>query len=176
MLQPLAGRVKWEITSEGIRIVIPSRFDIGPLGDTLLVACVPVLAVDVITKIDKQWRGWGWPEMTLLLVAVAVLRIGAILVDRTVLTVNSAWLTIRRGPFGIHWKKTTFAVRRLSNLCAVPSKSDWTGKKLRGRATVQVDDGENTLELAKQLAPAEAEALIDRLREVHGFSGELAAE
>lgn len=173
MLEPLAGRLKSEHTAEGVRIVIPSRFDIGPLGDTILIACIPVLAVNVVAKLDKSWTGWRWEESTLFLLAVAALRLVTIAADKTVLTLNPAWLTIRRGPFGFHWKKSSFATRRLHNLRTVPSTSDWTGKKLRARETVQFDEDDDTRDVAKQLTATEAAALIKVMLETYDFADEL---
>jgi hypothetical protein len=172
MLEPLAGRLKWEHTAEGIRIVVPSRFDIGPLGDTILIACIPVLVIDVVAKMDKDWKGWGWAQLTLALLAVAVLRIITLFADQTVLTVNPAWLTARRGPFGLNWKKSSFATRRLHNLRSVPSTSDWTGIKLQGRETVQFDEDDETCDLVKQLTAREASALIEKMLEIHPFQHE----
>jgi hypothetical protein len=169
MLQPLAGRLKWESTAEGIRIVVPSRFDIGPLGDTILIACIPVLVIDVVAKMDKDWKGWSWEQLTLALLAVAVLRLVTLFVDQTVLILNPAWLTMRRGPFGLNWKKTSFAMRRLHELRSVPSTSDWTGIQLRGRETVQFDKDDVTFDLVKQLAPREAAALMEKMLEIHPF-------
>jgi hypothetical protein len=176
MLEPLAGRLKSEHTSEGIRIVIPSRFDIGPLGDTLLIACVPVIAVDVVAKLDKQWNGWRWGEMSLFLLAVVVLRLVTIMADKTVLTLNPAWLTIRRGPFGLHWKKSSFATRRLHNLRSVPSTSDWTGKKVRGRQTVQFDEEGYARDVARQLTIAESVALIEAMLDAYNFADDVDAD
>jgi hypothetical protein len=176
MLEPLAGRLKSEHTAEGIRIVIPSRFDIGPLGDTILIACIPVLAIDVVAKLDKNWTGWRWEETSLFLLAVAGLRLVTIVVDKTIVTLNPAWLTIRRGPFGLHWKKSSFATRRLHNLRAVPSTSDWTGKKIRARETVQFDEDGYPRDVAKQLSAAEAAALIEAMLETYNFADELEPE
>ncbi len=169
MLGPLAGRLRWERTGEGIRVIIPSRFDIGPLGDTILIAAIPVLVVDVVARMDKDWRGWGWEQLTLALLAVAVLRLITLFADQTVLTLNPAWMTFRRGPFGLNWKKSSFATRRLHNLRSVPSTSDWTGIKLQGRETVQFDEGDDTCDLVKQLSRGEAAALIEKMLEVHPF-------
>jgi hypothetical protein len=170
MLEPLAGRLKSERTPEGTRIVIPSRFDVGPLGDTILIACVPVLAVDFVAKFDKQWTGWRWEELSLFLLAVAGLRLMTILSDKTVLTLNPAWVTIRRGPFGLHWKKLNFATRRLHNLRVVSSTSDWTGKKLRDRRTVQFDEDGSPRDVARQLTAAEASALIEAIVKAAGLA------
>jgi hypothetical protein len=176
MLEPLAGRIKFEQTSEGIRIVIPSRFDIGPLGDTMLIACIPVIAVDVVAKLDKNWTGWGWEQLSLLLLLVVALRLVMILADRTVLTLNPAWLTIRRGPFGLHWKKSSFAMRRLRNLRSVPSTSDWSGKRLSGRQTVQFDEEETPRDVARQLTAAESVALIEAMLQAYNFADDVEAE
>ncbi|MGB6688680.1 MAG: hypothetical protein WBE76_12645 [Terracidiphilus sp.] len=175
MLEPLAGRLKSERTSDGIRIVIPSRFDVGPLGDTVLIACIPVLAVDVVAKVDKSWTGWRWEELSLFLLVIAALRLAMIVADKTVLTLNPAWLTIRRGPFGLHWKKSSLATRRLHNLRSVPSTSDWTGKKVRGRETVQFDEDGYSRDVAKQLTSAEAAALIEAMLETYNFADDLEA-
>jgi hypothetical protein len=169
MFQPLAGRLKWERTAEGICIVVPTRFDIGPLGDTILIACIPVLVIDVVAKMDKDWKGWGWVQLTLALLVVAALRVITLFFDRTVLTLNPAWLTTRRGPFGLNWKKSSFAVRRLHNLRTVLSTSDWTGIKLRGRETVQFDKDDDTFDLVKQLTHSEAAALTEKMLEIHSF-------
>ncbi len=169
MLEPLAGRLKWEHTAEGIRVIVPSRFEIGPLGDTILIACIPVLVVDVVAKMDKDWRGWSWEQLTLALLLVAVLRLITLFADRTVLTLNPAWLTARRGPFGLNWKKSSFATRRLHNLRTVPSTSDWTGIKLQGRETVQFDEDNHTCDLVKQLTHGEAAVLIEKMLEIHSF-------
>jgi hypothetical protein len=176
MLEPLAGRLRSERTPEGIRIVIPSRFDIGPLGDILLIACVPVLAVDVVAKLDKSWTGWGWAEASLFLLAVAALRLVTIVADRTVVNLNPAWLTIRRGPFGLHWKKSSFATRRLRNLHAVASTSDWTGRKLRGRQTVRFEEDGYPCDVAKQLSATEASALIELMLKTYDFAEEAEPE
>lgn len=172
MLEPLAGRLKWERTSEGIRILVPSRFDIGPLGDTILIACIPVLFVDFVAKMDKDWKGWGWEQLTVALVALALIRAITLLADRTEIRLNPAWLTTRRGPFGLNWKKSSFAVRRLHHLRSVPSRSDWTGIELRGRQTVQFDEDDNTQDLVKQLTANEAAALIEKILEIHPFRQE----
>jgi hypothetical protein len=171
MLEPLAGRLKWERLGVAIRVVIPDRFDIGPLGDIMLVAIIPVLVIDVVSKADPHWSGWSWEKISLAFLGFIILAVLLMLTRRTAVLLTPLKMTIQRGPFGVNWRwrKITHATRNLYSLRAVPSISDWTGKKMRGRRTIQYDEDFSTRDLAKQLTETEAARLIEVMREVHPF-------
>ncbi|MGA3370408.1 MAG: hypothetical protein ABSC48_01470 [Terracidiphilus sp.] len=171
MLETLAGRLKWERTGDGIRVVIPVRVDWFSAMTGISLWMLPYSTLWVVTQfIHLSTR------TSLALSSIAVW-IGACLVIlwytmiftiKHVLTLNPAEMTIQMRFFGIRVRQRTIATSRFHNLRYAASEyGDWAS--LNSMRRIEIDRDSKTRKFAFGITEKEADALIEKMMEVYNF-------
>jgi hypothetical protein len=171
MLETLAGRLKWERTSDGIRVVIPVRVPWLLTLSGIFLFTFPSSTVDVFSK----HRGFTGPvsfiQFWILLgsgICLGVLWFTMIFTIKQVLTLNPAEMTIQVRTLGIGVRKRTVATNRLHYLRFEPSEYG-DSASFNNMSRIQIDRDGKTRNFAFGITEQEADALIEKMMEVYKF-------
>src|ERR1035441_8720219 len=125
MLETLAGRLKWERTGDGIRVVIPVRIPWPSALSGIWLFMLPHFTVELFGKsgvitgpasLAPKWIG----------LCLLVSWFTMIFTIKQVLILNPAEMGFQTFTFGIGVKKSTYATSRLKCLRFIPSEyGDW---------------------------------------------------
>lgn len=181
MLEKLAGRLTWERTPHGIRVVIPSRR--GPMAGLL----GPLLGICLVGAWFLFWSRMEKPaeDTTRLILILHWIRIGACagavcallnwllwaFTARTVLTVDPTEARIERGFAGLAWHTRSFATCGIGNLKYIPAPPVWSSTKDADPtgSEIQFQADHRTHSFAAGITETEAAALIARMSEIYLF-------
>lgn len=167
MLEPLAGRLKWERIGHGIRVVIPVRF---PLLDALTGISLLTLPVSTIFLFGKHQSLTGLSRFIPIGIGF-VLCVGwfvLVFTIKHVLTLNPAEMTVQTRTFGIGVRSRTYATSRLQNLRFVASEyGDWIS--IGDMSRIEIDRDFKTRKLAFGISEREADALIEKMTAIYDF-------
>ena len=123
MFQTLSGRVNWERTEDGIRVIVPSRFSWWFLFPGLAVLTFPHFTYEVFWK-SRQAAAMGprsfIPEWIGL--ALFVFWIGLFRTHKCVLTLTSAEMRVEKRALGLRLRTGISATSQLSDLRFIPSQ------------------------------------------------------
>ncbi|MGA3345529.1 MAG: hypothetical protein ABSC76_11735 [Terracidiphilus sp.] len=175
MLERLAGRLKWERTSDGIRVVIPERFNWIALGKGLWEPCfymlIFFLVEPVIRSPHEAGLGWnGWLAMCAMFFALWFL--GSLFPEKIILTLNRSMMIIQRRSFGIKRSTSKYSTDSLNNLRFVSASNREEIRNEYRQSEIQIDQGLKTHPFAEGIAETEARALIEKMMEVYNFPKE----
>jgi hypothetical protein len=167
MLETLAGRLKWEQTGDGIRVVIPVRMPLLTALSGIWLFMLPHFTVEVFDKlrgfIDPRSFAPVWIGLCLV-----VLWFTMIFTTQQILTLNPGEIVIQVRIFGIGVKKRAFATSRLQCLRFVPSEyGDLIS--MNDMSRIQIDRDFKTRNFAFGITEQEADTLIQKMMEVYKF-------
>lgn len=169
MLETLAGRLKWQRTTDGIRVLLPKRFPWEALPGLIAGMFIPVWVDDIIRKSPIRGTGLtlGTILWTSLCIAAGVLALH--LASRTILTLSPDELSRAVCIFGRQIRRRTRRNDQLHGLRKNLLVSEWTGKDMVNKTVVEINRGGFDHTLAYGLTDMEADALITRMMEVYPF-------
>jgi hypothetical protein len=178
MLEPLAGRLKWERTADGIRVVIPARLDRPIARNLLFMAFAMVCGILAVDYSDFLISSFGAgahskPHLFEDVCCVCVgLFIGAVpprIFGRTVLSLTPVRLTIDWRP-RVWWpEKRQFSTDVLHNLRFASKSGGFRVTNESGQNEMQLDEDRKTRSFALGISQDEASALIAKMMEVYPF-------
>ncbi len=173
-METLAGRMNWERTKDGVRIVLPFRLSLVHYSLMLWSLYLPLTAFNLLDN----------PQCP------ALIRGSRLLLGLSVCVFLGTWflaLYVRRAieitPHNLRiagWllsrvlKEQSFATQRLYDLRINQMVSELTGKDVPNRNTVEINRGASEVTLARGLTDEEADALCTKLMEVYRFPAGLA--
>jgi hypothetical protein len=171
MLETLAGRLKWERTCDGIRVVIPVRFSWIAIGKGIWEPCVFLLLMSLVDpflysphKVPLTWEGRLLIYLTILLLWSALVSTG-----KTILTLNPSMLIIQRRPPRFKRRTNRYSTGGLNDLRFVASSNREEIRNGWNQSEIQFDQDLKTQNLAEGITEPEARALIDRMMAVYKF-------
>jgi hypothetical protein len=171
MLETLEGRLKWERTGDGIRVVIPVRMGWLPAMSGISLWILPAFAVWGIEYFIHLSRPVSvvLNEISLCSgVCLVILWFAMIFTLEQVLTLNPAEVTFQARALGIGIRKRSVATSRLSNLRFVHSEyGDLVSMDSMSR--IEIDRDFKTRKFAFGITEGEAETLIEKMLEVYRF-------
>jgi hypothetical protein len=175
VLETLAGRLKWERTDNGIRVLLPRRFPWEALPGVVLAIFTPVFVDDIIRKSPISGTGLSLGEILWsgLCIAAAILAIH--LSARTLLILTPNQLSWAVHILGRHVIKRTCRNDQLHGLRQNLLVSEWTGKDKVNQNVVEINRDGFYRTLASRLTDLEADALIAKIMEVYPFPQRSAA-
>jgi len=166
MFEPLAGRLKWERTEDGIRVETPEPASFAEIVGIAGAAGLPFIVYDLLRVFVGPARGWVLAMVGAagLLLAISI---GMELAGRKRLMIlTSASLTVtildRCG------KSRTQPTYSVWNLRSNPYVS-LMGKEYPEQIQVEIDSTSGTWTIGSRLTEAEAAALISKMMEVYTF-------
>jgi hypothetical protein len=167
MLEKLAGRLKWERTGDGIRVLIPAWAPWLVTFNGVWLYMVPLTTVQAFDKLrgitGSESSAPAWIGLLLCVTWFTM-----IFTARQVLTLNPAEMTIQVRLFGIGVRERTRATSRLRNLRFVPSGfGDFASMNAMSR--IEIDRDFKTRKFAFGITEGEAETLIEKMMEVYKF-------
>ncbi|MFZ1086420.1 MAG: hypothetical protein WAN35_15770 [Terracidiphilus sp.] len=170
MLETLAGRLKWERTGTGIRVEIPARFYWSTLLGVpwLVLWWFPWRLTMIEVFIDHKggaflqfwlagWTAGGCFVATFILWS---------LTGRSTVVLDPCQLELTRNIFVLPFSHRIFSTSDLNNLRFVPSQ--WKSRSYQP-SKINFEAGNKTHSFASGIRESEANALIDRMQEVHEF-------
>jgi hypothetical protein len=168
MLETLAGRLKWDKTERGIRLVIPARFNgrrvIYKLMSDLWLPMI-VYAVSWYYLSSEARRG-----IILGLASGTVIAFfGFMLTGRTVLLLEPSRLTIEFRSFWVKRKTSKYLTTRLENLRFVAASNREEIRNEYRQSEMQIDEDLKTHPFAEGITEPEALALIGKMMGVYSF-------
>lgn len=168
MLETLAGRIKWEKTEEGIRVVIPARFSSRKfLRDFFLEIWVPAVLYAMcwhfMASRDRWAMALGWVPVSVIGVFLLMLT------ARTVLLLDPSLLTIEFRSFWRMRSKSKFPTKRLDSLRFVDASNREEIRNNYRQSEMQIDEDLRTHPFAEGITEPEALALIGKMMEVYSF-------
>ena len=178
MLRKLAGRLTWEPTDGGIRVVIPARRDLKPIGATILMLSWITLAWFATGNASAESNLLAFIWICLAAGAVALcVAVGWLmwsLTGRTELKLDPMGLNIRRRIAGVLSGTDSFPTQDVYDLRYIPPAYIWafrtdTDPKTSG---IQFCKAGKTYIIVRGITEREACALIDRMMEIHPFPKE----
>ncbi len=167
MLEKLAGRLKWERTGNGIRVVIPVRFPFMAVLSGMGVISLPFCVVSIFDKLGGVTG--PLPVATIWVgLILGVMQMMIFFTTKHVLTLSPAETTVQSRVLGIGVRKHTFATSRQRNLRFVPSEyGDWLFMSDVSR--VEIDRDSKARKFAFGITEQEADALIEKMTAVYNF-------
>jgi hypothetical protein len=175
MLEKLAGRLKWERTGLGIRVVIPSRRDWWIIPAALFATAIA--GIDWISLLSVFSDGGLPPRVW---ICVAIITAGGCvfacyllwgLSGRTIVAMDPFELKLERRVIGIEWDTRKFATYDVKNLRYIPPAEFWAFRTDTDPNTskIQFQSKGKTIRFARGITEREACALFDRIMEVYKF-------
>jgi hypothetical protein len=175
MLEKLAGRLTWERTGDGIRVVIPAQ-----LGWVVAFLCVWLVGWSIggwnvlnntlesanPPLFDMVWLvGWLLGEVTVIAIIIWSLS------GRSTLVLDKCSLEITRRVVGIRLDTRVFRTANVRNLRYIPATT--SGKSSR-QSQIRFEADDKSCGFASGITDNEAFALIDKMLEVYPFPKERA--
>ena len=178
MLEKLAGRLRWERTGQGIRIVIPARQDwwIVPLA----------IFLTAIAWVD--WTDWFFlhnslPDSSFSKLAWLGIATSAVLAcifvcwflwgmtGKTILAMDPFELKLERRVIGIEWDIRKFSTYDVKNLRYIPPAYIWAFRTDTDPTTskIQFQAKSKTIRFARGITEREACLLFDKMDETYKF-------
>lgn len=183
-LETLAGRLKWESTADGIRVVIPARLNWESFRRSLVQACVLGSIFVAIDYCCARWphttttapSGYWWHD--LLCVGIGVVIGGMIprLFGRTLVTVSPSNLTIQWKSRIWRSKKEVYSTGDVHSLRFVEKPGKHTIQNELGQSEIQFREDYRPLYFGTGVTSDEAQALIALMMKVYPFRGVTATE
>jgi hypothetical protein len=168
MLETLAGRLKWEKTEQGIRVVIPARYSPKRILHKLLVEIwLPAIIYGVLWCFLTKGAKWGGPLGWASGAVIAFFIL--MLTGRTVLFLDESKLTIEFRSFWIRRSTSRYSTARLSNLHFVAASNREEIRNEYRQSEMQIDEDLKTHPFAEGITEPEALALTAKMREVCSF-------
>jgi hypothetical protein len=171
MLEILAGRLKWERTGDGIRVVIPTRFNWLVTRDKLFYAFITMLGFCVtfivLSIVDGKPVQWG----IILCFALGYLSsvIVLMLTDRTIMSLNKNMMTIQYRSCGIVRRKKKYLTELVYDLRFADSSHRAKIRNVYRQNEIQFGEEYVTQSFAFGITEQEADALIEKMMEVYKF-------
>jgi hypothetical protein len=174
MLNKLAGRLKWERTDDGIRVVIPVRTPwlLALLGTWFYT--LPSFAAEIFGR-TRDINHHGSFAQEWIGLCIVVVWFTMIFTAKHVLILNSAEMTIQVRLFGIGMRSRTVATSRFHNLRYTASELG-AYVNVNEMSRIQIDRDSKTRNFAFGIKKQEADALIGKMMEVYSFPRDLAFE
>lgn len=170
MLEKLAGRLKWERTGDGIRVVIPVRVPLLSTLSGISLVYAPLFTLQVFDKL----RGVAVPASFVPLwigLFLSVIWFTMMFTMKQILTLSPAQMGFQTRTMGIGVRKGTRATSGLRNLRFVPSEyGNWTF--MNDMSRIEIDRDCKTRKFAFGITEQEADALIEKMMEVYSFPKE----
>jgi hypothetical protein len=168
MLETLAGRLKWEQTEQGIRLVIPARFNGKRILYRLMSELwVPMIIYAVSWYFLSSEARWGIFLGLAFGTVIAIFRL--MLTGRAVLLLEPSRLTIEFRSFWIKRSTSKYLTARLENLRFVDASSREEIRNEYRQSEMQIDEDLKTHPFAEGITESEALALIGKMMEVYSF-------
>lgn len=179
MLEPLAGRLKWERTGDGIRVVIPARLDGYAIRHILLrdgifiVVYYLLMSLFDILKHGYSAQHYSFQVWFAEFLACAIVLFGFCLLlwltNRTIVTLTSQMMIIEWRYAGFHKKTRKYLTKRLYAFrCECPGPGKYIVNEI-GQSEIQFEEDLRTQSFAPGITDDEASALIARMNEVYRF-------
>ena len=173
MLEQLAGRLKWERTGLGIRVIVPARLNWlsirVALWLLLLPVCLEYLARLFLSSVHRALAPATFDVSSRIGFCAAALWLSWAFLGRTILTLTPAGMTVEWSYLGIVLHSRAFDPASLHDLRYLPAKWRWFKDMLYAPSKIQLDEGSHTRTIARGVTEPEARALIDRMMEVYNF-------
>jgi hypothetical protein len=169
MLETLAGRLKWERTPEGIRVQLPFRFRWESLPPIIAAFFISLWIDDIIQK--SPIKGTG-PSLGTILgtgLCIAAMLPTLQLAKKVFIILTPTEVSKAISFFGKQFRKCSRQNNRLYDLRSNLLVSEWSGKDIDNRNSVEINQGSRDVTLASWLTDIEAEALITKMREIYPF-------
>ena len=167
MFEMLVGKLRWERTTDGIRVVIPSRFSWWILFSSGLgLLTLPHFTYDVFLKggrtVAMGPRSFipEWVGLALFAFWIALFR-----THKSVLTLTPAEMRVEKRALGLGLRTTISAVSQLSDLRFVPSEY---GLSVEDQSRVQFRTDNATRSFGVGIGE-EADTLIAKMMQVYPF-------
>jgi hypothetical protein len=171
MLVTLAGRLKWERTGNGIRVVIPVRMPLLAALSGIVLFTLPIHMVNVFSKHTGITGPAAFVQFWVILGVgffLGVLWFTMIFTIQHELTLNPTEMTIQTRTLGIGVRKRTVATSRLHCLRFEPSGYGDL-MSINNMSRIQIDRDCKTRNLAFGITEQEADTLIEKMMEVYKF-------
>jgi hypothetical protein len=191
MLEPLAGRLKWERTDGGIRIVIPARQSWGAIRrllDDLWVAILAYLGIVAIAGCVAYFRGLSAASflksdgVTSLFLASLGYCAGLVLVrmiprlfGETIVTLTPAQIMIVWNIRIRHWTQTAPTVN-LQSIDFIERSGKMPIQNKIGQNEIQLRGTNSILSFGEGVTREEASALIAKMMEFDPYLRHLPTE
>lgn len=191
MLETLVGRLKWERTCDGIRVVIPARMSWGAIRNTLEdlgVYIATFLGLFLIVGCIAWFRGLGFRSYlnseavyslglcslgccTGLILARMIPRVfGETVVNMTPVQLTIEWkMRLRRS-------KDVYPTATLHSLRFIEHSGEISVQNKLGQNEIQFGHAHWTSHFGAGVTREEAEALITKMNQVYPFSSSSANE
>jgi len=171
MLETLAGRLKWERTTDGIRVVVPSHFNgwIYLTGIGLLT--FPQFTYELFGRLTAA-TGQRLLIPGLIGLVLFALWITFLRTHEIALTVSPNEMAVELWAFGIKLKTRKAATSRLTGLRFVPAEY---GIGIDDMNRIQFRKDQKRRNLGHGITEEEADALIAKMMEVYPFPERVAA-
>jgi len=191
MLEPLVGRLRWERTDGGIRIVIPARLSWGAIRRLLDDLWIPVLGyfgIFAIAGCVAYLRGLSaafflrsegvasllWISLGYC-AGLVVVRIVPLLFGETIVKLSPAQITIVRNSRIRHWKQIA-PTGNLHRMRFVEQSGQIPIQNEIGQNEIQFREANSTRFFGAGVTREEASALIAKMMEVYPFPTHLPTE
>jgi hypothetical protein len=175
MLETLAGRLKWERTSDGIRVVIPARFSWSTMRKHLWEPCFYSLIFFLVEPFlrSPHEAGLGWKERLAMCAMIFVLWfVASLFPGKIILTLNPSTMIIQRRSFGLKRSTCTYLNERLNALRFVARTNREEIRNEYRQSEMQIDQGLKTHPFAEGITEPESRVLIEKMMEVYDFPKE----
>jgi hypothetical protein len=168
-MEKLNGRVRWKCVVGGVRIEIPMRFNWAALPVLISAFFVPFFVDDIVRK--SPLHGRGLDLLQLLAASLIMMAISTVpaLGSKRVVHLTREHLRFGTEALGRKLRHRTFSTNLLYDIRSNPVVSEWTGKDLQNRLSVEIGYGQRYQTLASGLTDDEAKALIAKMTEVVTF-------
>jgi hypothetical protein len=171
MRENLAGRLTWEPTGDGIRVVIPVRVPWLLAFSGIILFTLPINILKIFSGYSVITVPVSFVQFWIVLgigLCLGILWFTMIFNIKNILTLNSVEITIQAHIFGIEVKKRTYATNRLHCLRFKPSEY---GEliSMNDMSRIQIDRDCKTRNFAFGITEQEADALIEKMMEIYKF-------
>jgi len=179
MLEPLAGRLKWEQTAQGIRVAIPNR------RGTRAYIYLPLIVLWLVIASLRYIYVFATPQQedpagTLQLIAAGLYALGLLFflgwlaftfTGETILSLDQDELRIERRVLGIELASRGFPTGQMSQLVYIPPEKLRFSRAVYDPNTSQIQfrSGLGLHSFARGITEGEASALILLMLEVYKF-------
>ena len=166
MLEPLAGRLRWERIADGIRVEMPEPASFADIVAIVIVSGTPFVVYGLFGGFDDPARSWILEMVGAVALFLAIPLVTELVGRKRLVILTSAALTVTTShPCAEGRTQLTYTVW---NLRSNPRVS-LMGKEKPDQIQVEIDSTSGTWTIGPRLTEAEAEALIAEMTEVFAF-------
>ena len=166
MLEPLAGRLKWERTGDGIRVELPGPAEFAEFLAIVILAGLPFIAYGLLRIFINPAPGWVFAVLGAVGLLLAASGVMNFVGRKRLVILTPAALTVTTTERCA--QSRTELTRAVRNLRSNPRVS-LRGNEYPGQIQVEIDGFGGTCTIGSRLTEAEAAALISKMMEVYAF-------